>query len=60
MAETLLISISVGVPDEGTPSVYRVKVRKQDSAGYVEVPLDDSQKVILFRALNSFMGALLE
>ncbi len=60
MGKTFEISISVGVPDEGTPSVYRVRVNRQDSAGWVECAMSDQDRFEVFRALTSLMGALLE
>lgn len=60
MSAIVQITISLGVPDEGTPSVYSVRCKKQDSQGYIECAVSKQDRDILLKALTSFMGALLE
>jgi len=60
MGQSFEITFTVGVPDEGTPSVYRCRVKRQDSAGFVECALEERDRLDVLRAITGLMGALLE
>jgi len=60
MSDFKKLTLKIGVPRGGTPSVFRVTIEDRDSAGMVERPMTRSETFLVAKALASLLQQLLE
>jgi hypothetical protein len=59
-AGTRLIRIEIGVPDDGTPSVFSTKIEHRDSKGKLWRSMTKGERALALRALLNFLPYLVE
>ena len=60
MAVPSKVIIKIAIPERGSPSVFETMVQTSDSAGPIKRSMSRSERLLVARALISFLGHLIE
>jgi hypothetical protein len=55
-----MIRIEIGVPDEGTPTVFSTKIEHRDSQGKLWRSMTKGERTLALRALLNYLPYLVE